>query len=122
MIFDLLFQQGQIKLSTNHTIPSAVELKNCKYCKWYNSVSHNTCECMVFSKEVQSAIDQGRIKFDALAKSMKVDEHPITTNMVEVKDQETKMGAKILTSDQAKRSGAVDPRAQISANRSRGHS
>ena len=89
---------------------------------WHYSVSHNTCECRVFCQEVQSAIDQGRIKFDALAKSMKVDEHPITTNMVEVKDQETKMGAKILTSDQAKRSGGVDPRAQISANRSRGHS
>jgi len=38
-IFDLLLQERQIKLCANHTIPSAVELKNRKYCKWHNSVS-----------------------------------------------------------------------------------
>jgi len=38
-IFDLLLQEGQIKLSANHTIPSAAELKNRKYCKWHNAVS-----------------------------------------------------------------------------------
>jgi hypothetical protein len=32
-IFDLLLQQGQIKLSQLHTIPSAEELKRMKYCK-----------------------------------------------------------------------------------------
>jgi hypothetical protein len=32
MIFDLLLQ-GQIKLSTNHVIPSVEELKKIKYCK-----------------------------------------------------------------------------------------
>jgi hypothetical protein len=30
-IFDLLLQQGQIKLSQFHTIPSAKELKRMKY-------------------------------------------------------------------------------------------
>jgi len=32
-IFDFLLQEGQIKLSTNHVIPSAEELKKIKYCK-----------------------------------------------------------------------------------------
>jgi hypothetical protein len=32
-IFDLLFQEGQIKLSANHVIPSAEELKKILYCK-----------------------------------------------------------------------------------------
>jgi hypothetical protein len=32
-MFDLLPQQGQIKLSQFHTIPSAEELKRMKYCK-----------------------------------------------------------------------------------------
>jgi hypothetical protein len=32
-IFDLLLQQGQIKLSQFHTIPFAEELKRMKYCK-----------------------------------------------------------------------------------------
>jgi hypothetical protein len=38
-IFDLLLQEGQIKLSPNHTIPTTEELKNCKYCNWHNAVS-----------------------------------------------------------------------------------
>ena len=32
-IFDFLLQEGQIKLSPNHVIPSAEELKKIKYCK-----------------------------------------------------------------------------------------
>jgi len=39
-IFNLLLQEGQIKLSVNHTIPSAAELKNHRFCKWHNSFSH----------------------------------------------------------------------------------
>jgi len=31
-IFDFLLQEGQIKLSPNHVIPSAEELKKIKYC------------------------------------------------------------------------------------------
>jgi hypothetical protein len=41
-IFDLLLQQGQIKLSEFHTIPSAEELKRMKYCMWHNATSHDT--------------------------------------------------------------------------------
>jgi hypothetical protein len=41
MIFDLLLQEGQIKLSANQTILSAAKLKNRKYSKFYNIVSHN---------------------------------------------------------------------------------
>jgi hypothetical protein len=37
MIFDLLLQEGKIKLSPNHVIPSAEELKKIKYCKWHNA-------------------------------------------------------------------------------------
>jgi hypothetical protein len=47
-IFDFLLWEGQIKLSPNHTIPSDEELKNHKYCKWHNAVSHNTNECKTF--------------------------------------------------------------------------
>jgi hypothetical protein len=34
-VFDLLLQQGQIKLSQFHIVPSAEELKRIKYCKWH---------------------------------------------------------------------------------------
>jgi len=111
-----LLQEGQIKLSTNNTIPSAAELKNRKYCKWHNVVSHNNCECRVFYKEIQSAIEAGIIKFDALEMPMKIGGHPFPTNMVDVKDQEAKTGNKVLTSELSKRLGAIDPRAQVSAN------
>jgi len=63
-IFDFLLQEGQIKLSPNHVIPSEEELKNIKYCKWHNATSHSTNECKVFREQLQSAIESGRIKFD----------------------------------------------------------
>ena len=47
-IFDFLLQEGQIKLSPNHVIPSAEELKKIKYCKWHNTTSYSTNECKVF--------------------------------------------------------------------------
>jgi hypothetical protein len=34
-IFDLFLQEGQIKLSPNHVIPSTEELKKIQYCKWH---------------------------------------------------------------------------------------
>ena len=47
-IFDLLLSKGLIKLKPYHMIPSEEELKNMKYCKWYNATSHDTNECKVF--------------------------------------------------------------------------
>jgi hypothetical protein len=115
-IFDLLLQEGQIKLSPNHTISTVEELKNRKYCKWHNVVSHNTNECNVFRQQIQSAIKQGMIKFENPAKPMKIDGHPFPTNMVKVGDPGKKGKAKMLTSEKAKRSRAVDPEVQISAD------
>ena len=47
-IFDLLLSEGQIKLKPYHKIPTDQELKNIKYCKWHNAISHDTNECKVF--------------------------------------------------------------------------
>ena len=80
-----------LTLSANDTIPSAAELKNRKYCKWHNAVSYSTCECRVFCKEIQSAIEAGRIKFDVLEKPMKIDGHPFPVHMVEAKDPNAKI-------------------------------
>ena len=54
-IFDFLLQEGQIKLSPNHVIPSTEELKKIKYCKWHNETSYSTNECKVFRQLLQSA-------------------------------------------------------------------
>ena len=115
-IFDLLLQEGQIKLSANHTILSAAELRNHKYYKWRNAVSHSTSECRVFCKEIQLANEVGKIKFDAPENPMKIDGHPFPTNMVEVMDHDAKMGPKLLTSEQAELSEAVDTKARVLAS------
>jgi hypothetical protein len=56
-IFDLLLQQGQIKLFQFHTIPSTEELKRMKYCKWQNATSHDTNDSKIFRQQTQSAIE-----------------------------------------------------------------
>jgi len=62
--------------------------------QWHNTVSHNTCECRVFYKKIQSDIEAGKIKFDAPEKPMKIDGHPFLANMVDVKDHDAKTGAR----------------------------
>ena len=87
-----------------------------KYCKWHNTTSHDTNECKVFRQQIQMAFEQGRLKFETPKKTMKIDEHHFATNMVDVARDECSPQAKILTSSLAKRSGAVDPKAQIAAD------
>ena len=83
-IFDLLLLEGQIKLKPYHKIPTDQELKNIKYCKWHNATSHDTNECKVSRQQIQSAIEQGRLKFETPKKPMKIDGHPFPANMVDV--------------------------------------
>ena len=116
-IIDFLLQEGQIKLSPNHVIPSAEELKKTKYCKWHNATSHTTNECKVFTQQLQSATESGRIKFDSskAQKLMKIDQHPFLTNMLDAKGK-----TKVLTSKAAEKSASVDPQHQITADDAKG--
>ena len=79
-IFDYLLQHKQIKLSNGHVIPPPEELKRRAYCKYHDSYSHATNDCNVFRRQVQSAINEGRLKFDE--KKMQLDDNPFPTNMV----------------------------------------
>ena len=63
---------------------------------------------------------EGKLKFEAPKKTMKIDQHPFATNMVDVARDKGPPQAKILTSSSAKRSGAVDPKAQITADEVKG--
>ena len=119
-IFDLLLSEVLIKLKPYHKIPSEEELKNMKYCKWHNATSHNTNECKVFRQQIQMGFEQGKLKFEIPKKTMKIDGHPFTTNMVDVARDEGPSQAKILMLSSAKRSGAVDPKAQIAADEVKG--
>jgi hypothetical protein len=76
-IFDELLKNGNIKI--NHTVPSVDELKRCAYCKWHNSFSHATNDCNVFRRQIQSAINEGRLKFQ----EMQVDTKPFPMNMID---------------------------------------
>ena len=58
-IFDELNKLGHIKLS--HAIPPLEELKRRAYCKWHNSFSHGTNDCNVFRRQIQSAVNEGRL-------------------------------------------------------------
>ena len=51
---------------------------------------------------------------------MKIVGHPFTTNMVDMARDEGSPQAKILTSSSAKRSGAIDPKVQITADEVKG--
>jgi hypothetical protein len=76
-IFDELLKNNNIKL--NHTVPSAAELKHRAYCKWHNSFSHATNDCNVFRRQIQSAINEGRLKFQ----EMQVDTEPFPVNVID---------------------------------------
>src|SRR6185437_10370094 len=119
-IFDLLLSEGLIKLKPYHKIPSEDELKNMKYCKWHNATSHDTNECKVFRQQIQMAFEQGRLKFETPKKMMKIDGHPFAMNMVDMARDKGSSQSKILTSSSAKKSGAVDPKAQIVADEVKG--
>jgi len=43
------------------TIPPLEELKRRAYCKWHDSSSHATNDCNVFRRQIQSAINEGRL-------------------------------------------------------------
>jgi hypothetical protein len=85
-IFDWLLQEKVIQLGPNHVIPSPDELKKRAYCKWHNVYSHATNDCNVFRRQVQSAINEGLLKWEE--NRMKVDHSPFPhnaeVNMVEL--------------------------------------
>jgi hypothetical protein len=71
-IFDELLKHDNIKLL--HIIPSVEELKGRVYCKWHGSFLHNTNDCVVFRWQIQSAINDGRLRFQ---KEVRIDRPPV---------------------------------------------
>ena len=57
-----------------------------------------------------------KLKFEAPKRTMKIDQHPFAANMLDVTKEKSPGKAKVLTSSSAKKSGAVDPKAQIAAD------
>jgi hypothetical protein len=77
-IFDELLKLGNIKIS--HIIPPLDEIKRRAYCKFHNSYSHATNDCNVFHRQIQSAINEGRL----MLHEMQVDKQPFPINTMEL--------------------------------------
>jgi hypothetical protein len=58
-----LFKNNFIRIIDHNDLPSIQNLKELTYCKWHNSSDHNTSNCNVFHQVIQSAIDNGRLRF-----------------------------------------------------------
>ena len=71
-------------------------------------------------QQIQLAIEQVRLKFEAPKKTMKIDGHPFPTNVVDVGGKRNALQNKMLTSQSAKESRAADLKAQISADEAKG--
>ena len=68
-----------LKLPENHKLPTAQELQGRLYCKWNHSFTHATNDCKELRRQIQSAIEQGRL---ILAQhTMKVDSQPFPTRL-----------------------------------------
>jgi hypothetical protein len=79
-IFDYLLQEKQIMLLSNHAMPSPEQLKKHMYYKWHNSYYHATNDYNVLRRQVQSSINEGRLKFPE-SPQMKLDMDPFPANM-----------------------------------------
>jgi hypothetical protein len=72
-------------LSSNHVISSSKQLKKHTYYKWHNSYFNSTNDCNVFCRQVQSAINEGRLKFtESLQMRLHKDSFPVNMNMVKL--------------------------------------
>jgi hypothetical protein len=77
-IFDELIKSINIKLT--NTIPPLEDLKRRAYFKFHNSFSHAINDCNVFRRQVQSAINEGRLTFH----EMQVDKAPFPINTMDL--------------------------------------
>ena len=73
-IFDELYKNGYIKMS--HVIPPLEELKRRAYYKFHNTFSHATNDCNILRRQIQSAVNEGRI----IVPQMNVDQNPFPTH------------------------------------------
>jgi hypothetical protein len=81
-IFDLLLREKQLKLPEGHKFPTAQELQGRPYCKWHHLFTHTTNDCKELRRQIQSAIEQGRLILGQF--TMKVDTRPfLSVNTVE---------------------------------------
>lgn len=90
-ILDILLKDKQLKLSDDHKLLKAHEIKDRKYCKFHNTFSHVTNDCIHFRDIIQRGLTEGRLKFSDKKPDMKVDTEPFGAEVSKV-DHKTPLG------------------------------
>jgi hypothetical protein len=82
-LFDVLLQNKVIRLSEDHVKLTPAQLAKGKYCKWHGTFSHTTNECNYFHRQVQSALNDGRLMLEDGGR-MKLDSElfPVNVNVI----------------------------------------
>jgi hypothetical protein len=81
-IFDLLLREKQLKLPEGHKFSTTQELQGRPFCKWHHLFTHTTNDCKELRRQIQLAIEQGRLILRQF--TMKVDTRSFPgVNMVE---------------------------------------
>jgi hypothetical protein len=62
-VFYVLLKNNFIRIIDHNALPSFQNLEELIYCKWHNSSDHNTSNCNVFRRVIQSAIDNRQLRF-----------------------------------------------------------
>jgi hypothetical protein len=94
-LFDVLLQNNVIRLKGGHEIPPAEQLAQKKYYKWHDSFSHTTNECNYFHRQIQLALNDGRLTLGD-AHQMKLDTYPFLVDMINFEEKRV-----LVQSDQA---------------------
>ena len=96
-------KSGNIKV--NHTLSPLDELKIHAYCKWHNSFSHATNDCNVFRRQLQSAINEGRLSFQ----KMQVYTQPFLVNIIELASKKVLVRPEVADKGKSKIIAIGDP-------------
>ena len=95
-IFDALLKDKVIRIS--HVIPSPEELRWRAFCEFHHSYSHATNDYNVSRRQIQSAINEGRLSFVNMA----IDQQPFPMNALDLQ------GKKVLIRLEAAKSANKD--------------
>jgi hypothetical protein len=71
-----------LKLSEDHKFPTTQELQGRPYYKWHHLFTHTTNDCKKLRRQIQSAIEQGRLILVQFAMKVNTQSFP-SVNMVE---------------------------------------
>ena len=72
----------------SHAIPPLEELKRHVYFKWHNSFSHAINDCNIFVRQIQSAINEGRLALH----EMKVDKTSFLIHTIDLNNAKSSFG------------------------------